>query len=78
MKVLVTGASGQVGWELSRSCVRKGFEILALDRINLDITDQSAIYRKVRESGVSLVVNAAASIPRPAGGSEIPGADTKE
>ena len=60
MKVLVTGASGQVGWELSRSCVRNGFEILALDRINLDITDQSAIYRKVRESGVSLVVNAAA------------------
>jgi dTDP-4-dehydrorhamnose reductase len=60
MKVLVTGASGQVGWELSKSGVRKGFEILALDRISLDITDQSAINRKVRGSGVSLVVNAAA------------------
>jgi dTDP-4-dehydrorhamnose reductase len=60
MKVLVTGAHGQVGWELSRSGVRKGFEILALDRTTLDITDQSAINRKVRGSGVSVLVNGAA------------------
>jgi dTDP-4-dehydrorhamnose reductase len=60
MKVLVTGAHGQVGWELSRSGVRKGFEILALDRTTLDITNQSAINRKVRGSGVSVLVNGAA------------------
>jgi dTDP-4-dehydrorhamnose reductase len=60
MKVLVTGANGQVGCELSRRGARRGFDILALDRATLDITDQSAINRKVRGSKVSLVVNAAA------------------
>ena len=60
MKVLVTGANGQVGWELSRSGARKDFDILALDRTTLDITDQSAVSKTVSASMVSLVVNAAA------------------
>jgi dTDP-4-dehydrorhamnose reductase len=60
MKVLVTGAHGQVGWELSRGGARKGFDILALDRATLDITDQSAVNRQVSGSSASLVVNAAA------------------
>jgi dTDP-4-dehydrorhamnose reductase len=60
MKVLVTGANGQVGWELSKSGARKDFDILALDRTTLDITDQSAVSKTVSGSMVSLVVNAAA------------------
>ena len=60
MKVLVTGANGQVGCELSRRGARKGFEILALDRATLDITDQSAVSKTVSGSEVSVVVNAAA------------------
>jgi dTDP-4-dehydrorhamnose reductase len=60
MKVLVTGAHGQVGWELSRRCARKGLDILALDRTTLNITDQSAVNRRVSGSGASVVVNAAA------------------
>jgi dTDP-4-dehydrorhamnose reductase len=60
MKILVTGANGQVGWELSRRGAKKGFAILALDRATLDITDQSAVEREVRGSGASVVVNAAA------------------
>ena len=59
MKILVTGANGQVGWELSRRGARKGFHILALDRAGLDITDQSAVTRTVRSSGAALVVNGA-------------------
>ena len=60
MKILVTGANGQVGWELSRRGAKKGFAILALDRATLDITDQSAVDREVSGSGASVVVNAAA------------------
>ena len=59
MKILVTGANGQVGWELSRRGAKKGFHILALDRAGLDITDQSAVTRTVRSSGAALVVNGA-------------------
>jgi dTDP-4-dehydrorhamnose reductase len=60
MKVLVTGAHGQVGWELSRGGARNGLDILALDRAALDITDQSAVKRKIERSKAALVVNGAA------------------
>ena len=60
MKILVTGANGQVGWELSRRGALKGFDILALDRTALDISDQSAVKRAVKTSGAALVVNGAA------------------
>jgi len=60
MKVLLTGANGQVAWELSRRGAKEGFDILALDRATLDITGQSAVNRQVSGSGPSVVVNAAA------------------
>lgn len=60
MRILVTGANGQVGWELARRGARKGFDILALDHATLDITDSSAVNREVSGSGASVVVNAAA------------------
>jgi len=60
MKVLVTGAHGQVGWELSRGGARNGLDILALDRAELDITDQSAVKRRVERFKAALVVNGAA------------------
>lgn len=60
MKVLVTGANGQVGWELSNRGLQKGFDILALDRAALDITDKAAVRREIKRHRVSLVVNGAA------------------
>ena len=60
MKILITGANGQLGWELSRRGARKGFDILAFDRATLNITDSSAVNREVSKSGASVVVNAAA------------------
>jgi len=60
MRILVTGAKGQVGWELSNRSGRRGFEILALDRSELDITYSSAVSKEVNRSGISLVINAAA------------------
>ncbi|MGD8504333.1 MAG: dTDP-4-dehydrorhamnose reductase [Syntrophobacterales bacterium] len=60
MRVLVTGANGQVGWELVGRGVQHDFEIIALDRSALDITDQDSVKREVSRSAVSLVVNGAA------------------
>ena len=59
MRILVTGANGQVGWELSNRGAKRGLEILALDRSDLDITDTISVSREVNRPGVSLVVNAA-------------------
>ena len=58
MRILLTGANGQVGRELSSCGGQRGFEILALDRSDLDITDPVSVSREVNRSGVSLVVNA--------------------
>jgi dTDP-4-dehydrorhamnose reductase len=59
MRILLTGANGQVGWELSNRGAKRGLEILALDRADLDITDPVLVSEEVNRSGVSLVVNAA-------------------
>ena len=59
MRILLTGANGQVGRELSNSGGQRGIEVLALNRSDLDITDPVSVSREVNRSGVSLVVNAA-------------------
>jgi dTDP-4-dehydrorhamnose reductase len=59
MRVLLTGARGQVGWELSNLGGKHGLEILALDRSELDVTDPVSVNKQVNRDGVSLVVNAA-------------------
>jgi dTDP-4-dehydrorhamnose reductase len=59
MRILLTGANGQVGWELSNRGGQRGFEVLALDRSDLDITDSISVHKQVNRSGASLVVNAA-------------------
>ena len=59
MRILLTGANGQVGWELSNRGGQRGFEVLALNRSDLDITDPVSVREQVNRSGASLVVNAA-------------------
>ena len=59
MNVLVTGAGGQLGTAL-QNCVPAGIRCLPLDRSGLDITDVSAVARRLEESKVSAVINAAA------------------
>ena len=59
MRILLTGANGQVGWEVSNRGGQKGLEVLALNRSNLDITDPDSVRKQVSLSGASLVVNAA-------------------
>lgn len=58
MKLLITGAGGQVGSELARQASAMGLQTLALTSRELDITDAAAVEAAV--DGVDLLINAAA------------------
>jgi dTDP-4-dehydrorhamnose reductase len=58
-KILLTGATGQIGYELAQLLPRFG-ELTALDRANLDLADVDAIRATVRALQPQLIVNAAA------------------
>ena len=60
MKILVTGSNGQLGWELCRQGRERGFDIIALDLPEFDITDQIAVKRLMSLSVPDMVVNASA------------------
>jgi len=60
MKILLTGAYGQVGWELTRRSRKRGFAVDATDVDVFDITDPRAVEEKVCGQGWELVVNCAA------------------
>lgn len=57
--ILLLGSNGQIGFELHRSLSPLG-DIVAFDRADLDLADEPALRRRVREISPSLVVNAAA------------------
>jgi dTDP-4-dehydrorhamnose reductase len=59
LKILLTGRSGQVGWELERALRPLG-TVMATDRGTLDLASSDAIRRVVREVKPDLIVNAAA------------------
>ncbi|HEX4583517.1 MAG TPA: dTDP-4-dehydrorhamnose reductase [Burkholderiaceae bacterium] len=59
MKILLTGGTGQVGWELQRCLARLG-EVLAPDRSVLDLGRPDTLAPLVRSVGPDLIVNAAA------------------
>ncbi len=57
--ILVTGAQGQLGFELARLLVPCG-EVVAVDRAKLDLADPDAIVAAMRGVKPALVVNAGA------------------
>lgn len=58
-RILLTGKSGQVGWELRRTLAALG-EVIALDRQGMDLANPDSIRRAVRDCKPNLLVNAAA------------------
>ncbi len=59
LRLLITGANGQVGWHLQRILAPLG-EVLAIDVEEVDLTDLEAVGRTVREFAPDIVANAAA------------------
>jgi dTDP-4-dehydrorhamnose reductase len=59
MKILVTGANGQLGWELQRA-KPNDCELTALSRDQLDITDLEQVTRSINSVKPDWVINAAA------------------
>ncbi len=58
-KVLITGGNGQLGYELQRS-VADGYECIATDVADLDITDANAVNNYVAETRPDIIINSAA------------------
>jgi dTDP-4-dehydrorhamnose reductase len=59
-RVCIFGSAGQLGIELVRAFQERGWEVLAFERSNLDITDQAQVERAVAQADPAVVVNAAA------------------
>jgi dTDP-4-dehydrorhamnose reductase len=59
MKVLITGADGQLGWELQRT-VPADIELVAIDITELDITKSEQVNQFVEKEKPDWVINAAA------------------
>lgn len=59
MKILLTGKSGQVGYELERSLQGLG-EIVALDRSGMDLANLAQVREVIRTVKPALIVNPAA------------------
>jgi dTDP-4-dehydrorhamnose reductase len=60
MKILITGAQGQVGKELVSIANQRGFDVIAAGRAELDITKLKNIESYVEVHQPDLVINAAA------------------
>lgn len=60
-RVLITGAGGQLGRELTRELAeRGGYEVICTDVAELDITDRDAVMRKLSALSPAVVINTAA------------------
>jgi dTDP-4-dehydrorhamnose reductase len=59
LRILLTGATGQVGWELRRTLAPLG-EVKFFDRFGLDLADTPPLVATVRALQPAVIVNAAA------------------
>jgi dTDP-4-dehydrorhamnose reductase len=60
MRVLITGAHGQVGKELVRTATLQGLNVIAVGRAELDITQLKRVERYFESQYADIVINAAA------------------
>jgi len=60
MKILVTGANGQVGHCLQQQLANSHWEFVALTRAELDISDARAVENAVQQIQPDVIINAAA------------------
>lgn len=59
-RAVVFGALGQLGVELVKELRRRGYEVVATDRHDLDITDRRRVEKHLAQVDPQIVINAAA------------------
>jgi dTDP-4-dehydrorhamnose reductase len=59
-KVLITGASGQLGKEFVKVLSSKGIDFVALERKDLDVANFEKVYKTLKEINPSVVINCSA------------------
>lgn len=57
-RILVTGKTGQVGWELERRLAQLG-DVVAVDRRQMNLADPDSIRHVIRQVRPAIIVNAA-------------------
>lgn len=60
MKILVTGAAGQLGRDVVALFEQQSMEVLPCDRDSLDITDSEACLRRIQEFTPDVIIHCAA------------------
>jgi len=60
MRILVTGAAGQLGVDLVIACEAQGDDVIGLDRSGLDVSDRSSVLGAVTTLRPDVIVNTAA------------------
>ena len=58
-RILLSGANGQLGWELNHTLSPR-YEVHAFERSNLDLTDSKQIRQRISETEPDIIINAAA------------------
>ncbi len=60
MRVVVTGANGQLGRDIALACAKVGDEVFALDRLQLDVIDRDAVLGAITSLRPDAVMHCAA------------------
>lgn len=60
MRVLVTGAKGQLGYDIMNELEKRGLDAVGVDVEEMDITDPAACDRVITQSAVDAVIHCAA------------------
>ncbi|MDO7908856.1 dTDP-4-dehydrorhamnose reductase [Paenibacillus sp. JX-17] len=76
MKILITGAKGQLGYDTAKVMTHAGHEVLACDRQELDITDLDSCHRVVGQFRPDAIIHCAAYTAVDAAESDVDGAYT--
>ncbi len=60
MKILLTGANGQLASDLSPRLAKEGFSVRGLDSKSLDITDKAKVLEEVNRTKPDIIINCGA------------------
>lgn len=60
MKILVTGYSGQLGYDVVREGLKRGFDMIGVGSKELNITDERSVYQFVKQINPDAIIHCAA------------------